>query len=815
MTLIMSTQGKDTDQLLTFSKQDQQLLCEYEIDEIEANIKLTFSAPQYTINNNRYSILNDHGDWIDVLLPAQRKIDDETQLLQVIQNLSDTNYKYEVDNDYFLNNNKLKFKATGFKALKSDDHYFCKAFGLVKGTIYERDTQGFITATNILYPYIYKYICINCYDIQDYTLIDQGQKRYLLLKQFRTWNAGTITQVTSDIIVTFQINQLIKGFRVQFQDEMYQDLQLNGDEYTLELYINKSKKVLMRIQQQEEARILREQEFEYKKQIEQQRQAAIQQQYIEQEQQAQQEAQNIYFQQESDLQKQEDIWRSKQRIPNDNEFTRYINQNYDLLQSKKSQKVKLSKMFKKKQLKAQQFLLGVQQLDEEIEELEESRLQLLISQNKNDVKMSVQDLGDTAEGHFPKVVKRDPDEQIALSDRLTIQGPLSINELNDSVHPPVVKVDPNEVIPQQELQPQQQSQHPQIVKIDPTDQIINTDQSDIQVVDSGTTQRQQTQQREQEIINQPEQPSSWNLTTNQNNIPIIKNENQIQDTLLEDEFSYLDNEFQKLESQNQQMETQLIELQRHFDKQEQIKREKTEQKYLSIIEQLRQIQTKDDMYNFIERNPDYEEFINNFEKREVAYFINERQQAEQRIKNNLKYLRQVQHEVIQDDQHSQIDQQQENEMSLDQAQDQHSQIEQQLANEVPLDQVQVQQIYGEPKETPIQYKQAPTPPNENIKQTVLDSNTQDVLQLAVQHQDNQKQYKKICTAQFNKIAEQTDVYNSLSDQQLLTLYNEYQKSKNLFTDTIPKDNRVQIQRDINKIKTYLIEIGLIKDDRKK
>ncbi|CAL6091344.1 Hypothetical_protein [Hexamita inflata] len=58
MTLIMSTQGKDTDQLLTFSKQDQQLLCEYEIDEIEANIKLTFSAPQYTINNNRYSILN-------------------------------------------------------------------------------------------------------------------------------------------------------------------------------------------------------------------------------------------------------------------------------------------------------------------------------------------------------------------------------------------------------------------------------------------------------------------------------------------------------------------------------------------------------------------------------------------------------------------------------------------------------------------------------------------------------------------------------------------------------------------------------------
>ncbi|CAL6030270.1 Hypothetical_protein [Hexamita inflata] len=531
MTLIMSTSGKETDQLLTFSKQDQQLLCEYEIDEIEANIKLTFTSPQYTINNNRYSILNDHDDWIEMLLPYKRKMDDETQLLYFIQNLSDENYKYEIDNDYFLNNNKLKFKATGFKALKSDDHYFCKTFGLVKGTIYERDTQGYITATNILYPYIYKYICMNCYDIQDYTLIDQGQKRYLLLKQFRTWNAGTITQVTSDIIVTFQVNQLIKGFRVQFQDEMYQELQLNGDEYTLELYINKSKKVLMRIQQQEEACILREQEFEYKKQLEQQRQAAVQQQYIEQEQQAQQEAQNIYIQQENDLQKQEDLWRTSSiRIPNDNEYKMIINQNYDMLQSKKSQKVKLTNMFKKKQLKAQQFLQGVQMLDEDIEELEESRLRMLLSANKNDNKMSVQDLNDTEEGHFPKIVKRDPDEQMALSDRPSVQSNLSINELNDSEHPPIVKRDPNEIVSQsqQDLQPQQQSERPQIVKSDP---------DEVQVIDNGTEQRLQADQRQQETINQPEQ-SSQDFDTNQNNIPIIKNEDQIQDTLPEDEFYY-------------------------------------------------------------------------------------------------------------------------------------------------------------------------------------------------------------------------------------------------------------------------------------
>ncbi|CAL6066514.1 Hypothetical_protein [Hexamita inflata] len=637
MTLIMSTQGKDTDQLLTFSKQDQQLLCEYEIDEIETNIKLTFTSPQYTINNNRYSILNDQNDWIDVLLPFKRKIDDETQLLSIIQNLSDNNYRYEVDNDYFINNNKLKFKATNFKAFKSDDHYFCKAFGLVKGTIYERDEQGFITATNILYPYIYKYICINCYDIQDYTLIDQGQKRYLLLKQFRTWNAGTITQVTSDIIVTFQVNQLIKGFRIQFQDEMYQDLQLNGDEYTLELYINKSKKVLMRMQQQEEARILREQEFEYKKQLEQQRQASVQQQYIEQEQQAQQQAQNIQFQQESDLQKQEDLWRTTSiHIPNDNEYKKNINYNYDILQQKKGQKTKLGKMYKKKQLKAQQFLLGVQMLDEEIEELEESRLKMLLSVNKNDVKMSVQDLDEVAEGQFPKVVKRDPNEQINLSDKPSIQEPITLNELNDSVHPPIVKVDPNEVVLQQQ---------PQVVKVDP---------DEIQIVDSGTEQREQAEQRRQEIINQPEQPSSWNLDVNQNNIPIIKNENQIQDNQMQTEPEQIYQEFEYLKELLQQ--EQLDNLRLNDQIQNEYNVQYHVQKFQNIINQINQIQTEQDKDLFIKNNPDYEEYMNNFEEEDVNYYRNAVEQAEQRIQNNIK--KPIQHEVISNDIIEQNDQQQ-------------------------------------------------------------------------------------------------------------------------------------------------------------
>ncbi|CAL6048729.1 Hypothetical_protein [Hexamita inflata] len=773
MTLIMSTSGKETDQLLTFSKQDQQLLCEYEIDEIEANIKLTFTSPQYTINNNRYSILNEQNDWIEMLLPYKRKMDDETQLLYFIQNLSDENYKYEIDNDYFLNNNKLKFKATGFKAIKSDDHYFCKTFGLVKGTIYERDTQGYITVTNILYPYIYKYICMNCYDIQDYTLIDQGQKRYLLLKQFRTWNAGTITQVTSDIIVTFQVNQLIKGFRVQFQDEMYQELQLNGDEYTLELYINKSKKVLMRIQQQEEARILREQEFEYKKQLEQQRQASVQQQYIEQEQQAQQEAQNIYIQQENDLQKQEDLWRTSSiRIPNDNEYKMIINQNYDMLQSKKSQKVKLTNMFKKKQLKAQQFLQGVQMLDEDIEELEESRLRMLLSANKNDDKMSVQDLSDTEEGHFPKIVKRDPDEQMALSDRPTVQGNLSINELNDSEHPPIVKRDPNEIVSQhqQDLQLQQQSERPQIVKRDP---------DEVQVIDSGTEQRLQADQRQQEIINQSEQPSSWNFDTNQNNIPIIKNEDQIQDTLPEDEFYYQQQAEEEYQNYIQQEDQKMKDFIR--DLIYSLNEVKTREQFESAIEYIQQYQ---DSIDYIDQN-----FEQGFKDRIKIEFANamERYQA---------------YEAYQQEQgNKNIQQEQSNEE------------EQQQMNEIPLDQAQVQKIYGQPKEIPIQ-QQAQIQQDEITEQYIKQINADDFIKIISQYIDDKPQYRKLVNIFHKKLRDESKNLQT-DDQKLQFLYN-YNQMMQIFTNQISDlQQKNNLVRKASQIRIDLRKRGLIEDDKNK
>ncbi|CAL5990373.1 Hypothetical_protein [Hexamita inflata] len=525
---------------------------------------------------------------------------------------------------------------------------------------------------------------------------------------------------------------------------MYQDLQLNGDEYTLELYINKSKKVLMRIQQQEEARILREQEFEYKKQLEQQRQAAVQQQYIEQEQQAQQEAQNIQAQQESDLQKQEDLWRTtSMRIPNDNEHKKIINYNYDILQSKKGQKVKLSKMFKKKQLKAQQFMQGVQMLDEEIEELEESRLRMLLSVNKNEVKMSVQDLDNTTEGQFPKIVKRDPDE-IALSDRSVIQGPLAVNELNNS-------------------------EQPQIVKIDPTEQIAN---SDVQVIDSGTEQRLQAEQRRQEIINQPEQPSSWNFDTNQNNIPIIKNENQIQDNQIQTDPEQIYQEFNYIQDMLLQEQAENIRLNEQL--QNDYKVQNIIQKAQYIISQIQQIQTEQDRDLFEQNNPDYKEFMNNFEEEDVNYYKNQIQEAEQRILDNKKQSEQ--------------------------------QVQEQQMNEVPLDQAQVQQIYGEPKEIPIQ-QLAQTPNDEITEQYIKSINAEQFIKTVSQYIDDKAQYGKLVKIYHKKLREELD--NLQSDDQKLQFLNNYNLTMPLFTTQISQQKRNYLQRKVSDVRIYLRNKGLI------
>ncbi|CAL6005034.1 Hypothetical_protein [Hexamita inflata] len=223
---------------------------------------------------------------------------------------------------------------------------------------------------------------------------------------------------------------------------------------------------------------------------------------------------------------------------------------------------------------------------------------MLLSVNKNDVKMSVQDLSDTAEGQFPKVVKRDPNEQINLSDKPSVQQPLTTNELNNSVQPQVVKVDPDEV----------------------------------QVVDSGTEQREQAEQRRQEIINQPEQPSSWNLDVNQNNIPIIKNENQIQDNQMQTEPEQIYQEFDYLQELLMQEQAENIQLKNQLESEHEIERQK--QYFKSLIYQLQQIQTEEDKEVFLNNNPNYEQFLDKFEQQYIDYFVSEEYDAFQRIQYN-------------------------------------------------------------------------------------------------------------------------------------------------------------------------------------
>ncbi|CAL6031913.1 Hypothetical_protein [Hexamita inflata] len=377
MTLVMSLTGTQSNETLHLSPFDQQLLYEYDKDEVDVNIKLTFIPPYYAIDNNKFQVQRiDNDEWQEIQINYQFKIDDEQQLINKFSEIcAQVNYQIQVDNLYYENNNKLRFTSTVFKSIKIDDYYFSKILGFKQNTIYEMNEAGYITADQILYPYIYKYLIINCYDIQDFTVVEKGQKRFLLMKQFRNWQAGVNTQVTSDLSVSFQIINLMRGIQVQFLDENYVPLPLSGQEYTIDLYIGKSRKQLMKKQYQEEQQQIKQQEELQKKQILEQRKQEKEQVEMMQEQQAQQIMKQYYEEEEKELQAMEQSYTLHSQKPT--QINQILNENSKQKLKRKKKIDELNKKLQNRQIKPEDYNRQTQEIKQEIQEIKSERYTIL------------------------------------------------------------------------------------------------------------------------------------------------------------------------------------------------------------------------------------------------------------------------------------------------------------------------------------------------------------------------------------------------------------------------------------------------------
>ncbi|CAL6110593.1 Hypothetical_protein [Hexamita inflata] len=402
MTLVMTLTGTQSNETLHLSPFDQQILYEYDKDEVDVNIKLTFIPPYYAIDNNKFYVQRiDNDEWQEIQINAQFKIDDEQQLINKFNEIcAQVNYQIQIDNLYYENNNKLRFTSTIFKAIKIDDYYFSKILGFKQNTIYEMNEAGYITADQILYPYIYKYLIINCYDIQDFTVIEKGQKRFLLMKQFRNWQAGVNTQVTSDLSVSFPIINLMRGIQVQFLDENYIPLPLSGQEYTIDLYIGKSRKQLMKKQYQEEQQQIKQQEELQKRQILEQRKQEKEQAEMMQEQQAQQIMKQYYEDEEKELQAMEQSYTLHSQKPT--QINQILNENQKQKLIRKKKINELNKKLQNRQIKAEDYNRQTQEIKQEIQEIKTERYGIL-SQALQNIDNSVEIVDDGTEHKNMKI----------------------------------------------------------------------------------------------------------------------------------------------------------------------------------------------------------------------------------------------------------------------------------------------------------------------------------------------------------------------------------------------------------------------------
>jgi len=81
----------------------------------------------------------------------------------------------------------------------------------------------------------------------EYSYFDKKQKRFVLIKQPYSYSSGSLVTAAADITCQFSVGDLTRGITVSFCDENYQELDLEGEFYLIELVVTKSaRKVVMR-----------------------------------------------------------------------------------------------------------------------------------------------------------------------------------------------------------------------------------------------------------------------------------------------------------------------------------------------------------------------------------------------------------------------------------------------------------------------------------------------------------------------------------------------------------------------------------------
>ncbi|CAL6024873.1 Hypothetical_protein [Hexamita inflata] len=149
----------------------------------------------------------------------------------------------------FCTNDYKLMKILGYKDLETQNQIFTSELLEIKVPNIEGKYQHYnaqqIMFDRIMYIRNFRYLNILCDNIKTYTHRENNQIRYILLRHYYDIANGVYAQLSSNYYVTFTSNMLAgDGIKIYFTDENYHQINLEGEPYTLELFIEPSQKMI-------------------------------------------------------------------------------------------------------------------------------------------------------------------------------------------------------------------------------------------------------------------------------------------------------------------------------------------------------------------------------------------------------------------------------------------------------------------------------------------------------------------------------------------------------------------------------------------
>ncbi|CAL6011144.1 Hypothetical_protein [Hexamita inflata] len=148
----------------------------------------------------------------------------------------------------FMTNDYRLQKILGYSKFE-DNQIFESQVQSIKQMNNEKQKLETITVQVIDFPRVmyirgFRYLNLICYDLSQHTHRENNEIRYILLRSYYDFQNGIYAELPGNYDVIFSCNSLAHGIRISFQDENYREIDLEGEPFTLQLFISPSARMI-------------------------------------------------------------------------------------------------------------------------------------------------------------------------------------------------------------------------------------------------------------------------------------------------------------------------------------------------------------------------------------------------------------------------------------------------------------------------------------------------------------------------------------------------------------------------------------------